>query len=78
MRNEYLHPVPDGAKPCFVSLKCSFLTVDEVIKLEAAIAWLAQHGYDQAEEVATILGSLTGREMHCDQPYYNSFAWRSA
>lgn len=45
-------------------------------QVEAALAWAAQQTYYRAEEAAREYGDLVGREMYCDQPYYNAWKWR--
>lgn len=48
----------------------------EIQLIEKCIAWAAQQTYYEAEKAAEAFGRLTGKEMYCDQPYYNSFYWR--
>ena len=47
-----------------------------LIEVEDCIAWSAQQSYYRAEESAKELSKITGRQMYCDQPYYNSFCWK--
>ena len=44
--------------------------------LKKLIAWAAQQGYVEAEQVAKEYGETIGEEMYCDQPYYNAYKWR--
>ena len=46
-------------------------------QIEECIAWAAQQGYIGAEAAAKQLQEMTGREMFCDQPYYNAYAFRN-
>lgn len=61
------HGVPGMGK------SASLLTLP---KVEAALAWAAQQTYYMAEDAAREYGQAYGREMVCDKPYYNAWAWR--
>jgi hypothetical protein len=47
-------------------------------EIEICIAWAAQHDYNGALAAAAAFGTVTGRVMYLDQPYYNSYVWRDA
>lgn len=49
---------------------------ETVEKLKILLAWTAQQGYYQGEEIAQFFGEFIGGEMFLDQACYNSYKWR--